>query len=319
MPARRLGRTAALLVALLILCAGGSSAQSVKLTAVRFISSPSDDLRPMLYAQSAGLFRQAGLDVQMERARSGAVVAQSVVGGTMDIGKASLSSLIAAYAHGLPFVMIAPSALYRKDHATSGIIVASSSPLRTPVDLQGKIVACTAIGDIAYLGLRALIDAAGGDSSMVRFVELPSSAVPAAVEEGRVDAGLTTEPNLSASIKSGKVRLFVDMLEGYRQPILESAYFATRTYVDANRDTVQRFAEVLERAARYADSHEAETIPLYVSYAGIDGAQAAAMHHSYTALSFEPTQIQPIIDLSAKYKLIPQRYDARDLMVVGVK
>lgn len=313
-------RTLALLAALIVGSAGVPSAEPAKtVTTIHVISSPSDDLRPLLYAQSAGLFKAAGLDVVMERSTTGAAVAQAVIGGSMDVGKATLSSFIAAYARGLPFVLIAPSAEYRKDHATSAIVVTSNSPLKTALELQGKVVACTAIGDIGYLGLRALIDEAGGDSSTVKFIELPASAVPAAVEAGRVDAGLTTEPSLSQEIRAGKVRVLVDMLAGYHHPILEGAYFSTRDYVSKNHAAVERFAEVMQRAAVYANTHEAETIPLYVAASGIDPQVAAQMHHSYTAQSFEPSLIQPIIDLEARYKLIPQRFDARNLMSSSVK
>jgi NitT/TauT family transport system substrate-binding protein len=297
----------------------GASAQPENLATIRFISSPSDDLRPFLYAQNAGLFRKAGLDVVQQRGTTGAVVAQAVIGGAMDIGKASLTSLVAAYARGIPFVLVAPSALYRKDHATSGLIVAANSPLHTALDLQGKVIACTAIGDISYLGLRALIDTQGGDSSTLRWIELPTSSVALAVEEGRVDAGLTTEPYMSEDIRAGKVRWFVDGLTGFQHPILEGAFFSTRDYVGKNRDVVARFAKVLEQAATYTDAHETETIPLYVAATGVNPQVAARMHHSYTALSFEPSLIQPVVDLAAKYKLIPQRFDAREFMATSVR
>jgi NitT/TauT family transport system substrate-binding protein len=314
------GRACAFLAALLIVSAGMPSAEPAKPPiTIHVISSPSDDLRPFLYAQSAGLFKAAGLDVVLEHSSSGAAVAQAVIGGAMDVGKATLSSFIAAYARGLPFVLIAPSAEYRKDHATSAIVVTPNSPLKSVLELQGKVVACTAIGDIGYLGLRALIDEAGGDSSTVKWIELPTSAVPAAVEQGRVDAGLTTEPSLSQELRGGRVRILVDMLAGYHRPIIEGAYFSTRDYVSKNREAVTKFAAVLQRAARYTNAHEAETIPLYVAASGIEPQVAAEMHHSYTAESFEPGLIQPIIDLDAKYKLIPQRFDARDLMSSSVK
>jgi NitT/TauT family transport system substrate-binding protein len=301
-----------------ILAASSGIAPAQPLTTIHFISSPSDDLRPILYAQSAGLFRQAGLDVVVQRAGTGAVVAESIIGGAADIGKASLASLIAAYARGLPFILIAPSILHRKEVPTSAIVVAPNSPLRTPLDLQGKVVACTAIGDIGYLGFRALVDAQGGDSSTVHWIEMPTSSVTAAIEQGRIDAGLITEPYMTQNIRAGKVRLLVDELSGYPRPILESVFFSTRDYATKNRDAVTRFARVLQRAAAYSNTHEAETIPLFVAATGMDPTVAAEMHHTYTAASFDPAQIQPVIDLAARYKIIPQRFDARDLMATAL-
>jgi NitT/TauT family transport system substrate-binding protein len=284
------------------------------LTPVRFISSPSDDLRPILYAQSAGLFKQGGLDFTMQSSSSGAVVAQSVIGGAMDIGKASITSVIAAHARGIPIVLIAPSMIYRKEASTSGIVVTPKSPLRVPRDLEGKVVACTAIGDIGYLGMRALVDKEGGDSGLLKWVEIPVSAVSLAVQQGRVDAGLIVEPYMSEDIKAGKLRLFVDMLEGYPRPILESVFFATHDYVAKNRDVVIRFARVLQESARYCNTHEAETIPLFISYSGMDPRLAYQMHHTTTALAFNAAAIQPVVDLAARYKIIPKAFDARELI-----
>jgi NitT/TauT family transport system substrate-binding protein len=314
----KLARAAALLAALL-LASGAAALGQPHLTTIRLVSASSDDLRPVLYAQKAGLFERAGLDVQLNRSQSGAIAAQAIVGGAMDVGKSSITSLIAAYARGLPFILIAPSILHRPITPTSTIVVAANSPIRTVLELQNKTVACTAIGDIAYLGLRALIDKAGGDSSTVHFVELPPSSVTAALDAGRIDAGLITEPYMSRDIKDGKVRNLVDELSGYPRPILETAYYATRDYVDKNRDVVQRFAKALEEAAAYTNTHVDQTLPLFAAYAGMSVDEVAQTHHTYEATSFDPGAIQPVIDLAAKYKIIPHEIDARQFIAVGVK
>jgi NitT/TauT family transport system substrate-binding protein len=301
--------------ALFAASAGTASAADPELTPVRFIASVADAIRPFLYAQNAGLFHQAGLDVTWQQATTGAVVAQSIVGGAQDMGMASITSIVAAYARNLPFAIVAPSIAYRKDNATAGIVVAAGSPLRAPEDLQGKVVSCSAIGDIAYLGLRALIDKAGGDSSTVKFIELPpTGVVTAAIIQGRIDAGLIAEPAMMEDVRAGKLRFFVDELTGYSRPILEAVYFSTRDYAAKNRDTVARFAKVLERASIYSNAHVAETSPLLATYAGMDPKVTAEMRHGYMAPTVDPGAIQPVIDLMAKYKNIPQAFDAHELL-----
>jgi NitT/TauT family transport system substrate-binding protein len=284
------------------------------LTTIHLVSAPSDDLRPLLYAQKADLFKRAGLNVIIERSNSGATAAQAILAGSMDIGKSSLSPLVAAHARGVPFVLIAPSAIHRASEPNSAVFVTTDSPLKAPSDLQGKTVACTAIGDIGYLGLRAMIDARGGDSSTVKWVEIPTSAVSLAIEQNRVDAGLTTEPFMSHDLKTGKVRVLVDMLSGYPRPILESVFYTTRDYAEHNREVIARFVKVLQQAAAYSNVHTAETVPLYAAFAGMEPDVAAAMHRTFTALQFDPQQIQPVIDLAAKYKIIPAAFDARDMI-----
>jgi len=314
---RTISRAALIQGALLAASAARVSAQTEKpLTTVRFIASPADAIRPFLYAQfGSGLFREAGLDCPLQRATTGAVVAQQIVGGAMDIGMASITSIIAAYSRGLPFAIVAPSIIYRKGEPTAGIVVGASSPIRTALELQGKTVSCSAIGDIAYLGLRALIDTHGGDSSTVKFIELPPiSLVTAAIEQGRIDAGLIAEPAMMADVRAGKIRFLVDELTGYVRPILEVVYFSTVDYATKNRDTVARFAKALNRASDYCNTHVAETSPLLVQYTGMDAQAVATMRHGFMATSFDPGAIQPVIDLMAKYKNIPSGFDARALL-----
>jgi ABC-type nitrate/sulfonate/bicarbonate transport system substrate-binding protein len=306
--------------ALLLVSSGSSPAQApAPVTTIRVSSSPTDDLRPLLYAQSAGLFKKVGLDVQLSRATSGAVVAQSVISGAMDVGKSSLVSLIDAYARGIPFVMVAPATIHQKDDANDGVMVLANSPFKSALDLQGKVVGCTAIGDIGYLGLRAMIDQQGGDSSTVRFIELPTTVLGATLEQGRVDAGITNEPYMSKDLGTEKFRMLTDMLNGYGpRPILESAFFSTRDYVAKNRDAMARFAKVMAQASAYANTHIPETLPLMIAFSGMDAHAAAIMHKTYTAPAFDPSQIQPVIDVAAKYKIIPKSFSARDMLSVGI-
>jgi len=305
----------AVVVAASILVASSATlAQPSNVTTIRFIATVSDDLLPFWYAQNAGMFKAAGLNVVVSSAPTGAIIAEAIIGGAADIGRASPSSLIAAHIRGIPFVIIAPGAIHRKGVAgNAAIVVAPNSPVKSALDLQGKVVSCTAIGDVGYLGLRALIDAQGGDSSTVRWIEIPIPAVAAALEQGRVDAGLSVEPFMTRDLAAGKVRTLVDMLNGYPGAILQGAYFSMRSYATANPEAVTRFARVLRQAAIYTNAHPTETLPLLVANTGLEPDVAAKMRRAVIALAFDPSQLQPLIDVAAKYKAIPQGFDAREL------
>jgi ABC-type nitrate/sulfonate/bicarbonate transport system substrate-binding protein len=84
-----------------------------------------------------------------------------------------------------------------------------------------------------------------------------------------------------------------------------------------NRDVVDRFAKVVEQAAAYTNAHETQTLPLYASFAGMDLDVVKQMHHTYSATSFDPREIQPVIDLAAKYKIIPRGFSASEFIVGG--
>jgi NitT/TauT family transport system substrate-binding protein len=164
------------------------------------------------------------------------------------------------------------------------------------------------------LGLRALIDKAGGDSSSVKFIEMPFPAVSAAIQQGRVDAGLMGEPAMMQDVKAGKLRYFVDELTGYSRPILEVVYFTTREWAAKNKETVAAFSKAVLRGAAYANTHVAETVPLLLPLTKMDPAVAMEMRHGYSATTFDPAAIQPVIDLMVKYKSIPKGFNAKELV-----
>jgi NitT/TauT family transport system substrate-binding protein len=306
-------RSVAIAAALLI-GASAAGAQTSAPTTIRFIAAPSDDLLAFWYAQSTGMFKKANLNIEVQTASTGAIVSQAIIGGAADIGRSSPQTIIAAHVRGIPLVIVAPGAIHRQNAVgNAAIIVKADSPLKTVLDLQGKTVSCTAIGDVGYLGLRSLIDAAGGDSSTVKWVEIPIPAAAAAIDAGRVDAGLSTEPFMTRDTSAGKVRPLVDMLNGYQGAILQGVYFSMKAFAQSNPDAVARFARVLRDASIYTNTHSTETLGLLVSNTGLEPDVAAKMHRVPMALQWEPSQLQPLIDVAAKYKAIPQGFDARDL------
>jgi NitT/TauT family transport system substrate-binding protein len=289
-------------------------AQSPAQTTIRFVASPSEDMLPFWYAQSTGAFAKAGLNIVAQKAGSGAVVAQAMAGGAADAARASLSSLIAAHSRGIPFVLVAPSAIHRtKTSVNSAILVAANSPMKTALDLQGKTMSCTAIGDIGYLGVRAMVDAQKGDSSTIKWVEIPISAVTAAIEAARIDAGVSAEPYMSRDLQGGKVRALVDPLDGYPGEILEGAFFTTRDFLNANREAMARFANVIHQANIYTNAHASEMLGLLATNTGMEPEVAAKMRLTLNGVEFTPSQVQPVIDIMARYKMLPARFDARDM------
>src|SRR5579859_7973889 len=113
-------------LALTLVAAIGFSPQrapSQELTTLRVAMVPNDDVTPFLYAQQTGMFRDAGLNVQVQKSTSGAVIAASVAGGSFDIGLASMMALISAHVRGIPFQMIAASGVHVASAPISQLVV----------------------------------------------------------------------------------------------------------------------------------------------------------------------------------------------------
>jgi len=230
------------------------AAQQAELTTLRVTAVPNDDVTPLLYAQQSGLLRKAGIEVQLTRNTSGAAIAAAVAGGSFDIGLASMMALITGHAHGLPFLMVAPSLLALAGDKSTEMVVLDDSPIRTPRDLAGKVLATASIRDESWLATKSFVDAAGADSETVKFVEIPQAAVPAALEQKRIDAGMLISPTLDRAMATGHFRTLGNPLEAIAKRWLGAAWFSLASYATQNRDLVDRFARAMLAATTYANT-----------------------------------------------------------------
>jgi ABC-type nitrate/sulfonate/bicarbonate transport system substrate-binding protein len=283
-------------------------------TTLRVASTAVDDVAPALWAMHTGAFTKAGLTINLTRMNAGAQVTAAVIGGALDIGKSSLLPLISAHAQGLPVMIIAPGQQWDPNSAISGLIVLKDGPLVTARDLNGKTIATAGIKDLSWVATRAWLDAHGGDSKTVKFLELPQYAMFGALGEGRVDAATITAPSFSAAMASGKVRDLGSMDEAIAKHFLTTAWFATSDFIAKNPSVVARFADVIERSAAYANTHASDTLAMVADFAGFDPAALAHMPRGDYGIKLETSAIQPLIDAAVKYEIIPRGFDAQEML-----
>jgi NitT/TauT family transport system substrate-binding protein len=291
-----------------------AGAQSASPLPVLHVGGSADmDASPIVYGIAAGIFRRYGIEVAFQKAASGSAVASAVAGGALDIGKSSVVPLISGHARNVPFTIVAPSIVHRTGLADSALMVGVNSPVRAARDLDGKAVSVAGLRDMQWLATHAWLDANGGDSNSVQFLEIPGSSVGAALEQGRISAGTLSEPYITQAIKAGKARIFAKMVDAFGNA-MTTAFFTTSDFAQKNRDLVGRFAHAVIEASAYANTHPAEMMELMSSYTGIDRATLTAMVHPQFALDLDPRSIQPIINAAAKYNVIPQAFNAQDMI-----
>jgi NitT/TauT family transport system substrate-binding protein len=291
-----------------------AGAQEAPLTTVRISAVPNDELSPLLYAQHAGLFRKAGLDVQVQTATSGAAIAAAIVGGSFDIGEVSMMAQITGHVRGVPFVMVAPSLLYVSDEPSTLMLVRNDSPIKSVHDLGGKTIASGAIHDVGWLAARAWADANGVDSSTLKFVEMPMASSTAALQAKRIDAVGLINPSLSEALATNQFRSIGKPFDGIAKRWLIASYCCTSTFATTNSTVVSRFAAVMSAATHYASAHHAETAPLIASLTGIELEHVLTMKRALCSDYLDPRDIQPAIDAAAKYDVIDRAFPAQDII-----
>src|ERR1700721_3334864 len=80
--------------------------------------------------------------------------------------------------------------------------MSASTSVGRGVDLDGKTTGSPGLNTLGEYGVRAWVDAGGGDSSTLKFVEMPFSEMPAALAGGRIDAAFVAEPFLTEAKKT---------------------------------------------------------------------------------------------------------------------
>lgn len=277
-------------------------------------TSPDEDAVACLYGVSSGIFRRSGLDVSVAAASSGAATSAGVVGGSIDIGKASLLGLIAGHTKGVPFTLVAPASMYSSTAPVAGTLVRSDSAIRTARDLSGKTVSVQSLKGFLQVSLMKWIDEHGGDSSSVNYIELSPSAASAALLAGRVDASTLANPTLAAALNSKKARVFAWSCDSVGKYYLQAGYFTTTDFATKNADAIARFARAVAEASTYTNAHPAETVDMISKFTGVAPEDVTNMTRVTCGTKLDPAQIQPVVDLALKYKLIATRFDAREII-----
>jgi NitT/TauT family transport system substrate-binding protein len=315
---KRIDFTRALTASAFAAAAAPAGAQTAALTTIRVGANAANDITPLLWAQTSGMFARAGLKVDIQKFNSGSVATAAVIGGSLDIARASLLPLINARSHGIPIQIVAPGELSLAGDPTEGIVTLKEAAIATGRDLKGATMPIPALHDFDEVATRAWIDATGGDSKTVKFIELPSSAVLAALQQGRVAAAFLSNPFLTNAVQSGRVKVVGTPNDSIAKRFLITCFCATESFVEKNRDAIRRFADVLQRSAQFTNSHHAEAVAAVAPFWGIDPAVLANMKITVTASTLDPKDIQPLIDAAVRYGVIPTRMNAKSMIARGV-
>ena len=300
--------------AALALSTPASFAQVTDLPTVRIGAALDVESTPVLYAQKAGLFAKAGLNVEIVKLTGGGTaIAAAIAGGGLDVGKASTFALVAAHARGVPFVLLAPAAILERR---------GGHPARRQrgFDVQER---ARSRGEDDRRRL-ALDDDAAGDPGLGRpergrfaqpEVRRALAARDAARDRARPHHGAPlSEPVLSDAMSTGKIRVLGYPYNAIGKHFELADWFSSADWVAKNHDAAAKFARVMFEANKYVAAHESEITPLVAAYVGLDPSTLAKMRNPERGRTYDPALIQPLIDLSVKYKAIAKGFPAAEMI-----
>jgi NitT/TauT family transport system substrate-binding protein len=279
------------------------------------------DTVPFWAADQQGIFAQVGLaNVQGVEMVGGTAIQPAIQSGQLDLGWASIPSVITAHTHGFDFRFFAGGSAVGPGHyRNESMLVKRGSSIRSARDLAGKTVGVNTLGNIAELEVKWWLSSQGVDPSTVKLLGLnavgPDELPP--LIEGRVDAVQINEPAVSAALKQGSVQVAGDWSFLAPKPVFLAGWVSTGKWLDSHPKTAKAFARAMSLAADWVARNRSAANKLISDKTGVPLPLINAMVSSQIKIPVTTADAQPMIVATQKFGLIDKTFSPSEIIWRG--
>ncbi|MBR6024023.1 MAG: ABC transporter substrate-binding protein [Methanobrevibacter sp.] len=154
---------------------------------------PTDHDAALFVANSTGMFKDAGIDVELYEYNNGGDLMSAMASGDLDVGYVGITPVIYSISKGVPIKIVAGV-----QNEGSGLLAHNSS-VKSISDLKGKIVATPGESSIQSILLKYDLKKNGLNISDVESPSMKVSSMNDALRTESIDAMLTYEPYVTIS------------------------------------------------------------------------------------------------------------------------
>jgi len=220
---------------------------------------------PAKLAEQLGYFKEQGLDVELLSEPAGVEAENELLAG-------AVQGVVGFYDHTID--------LQAKGKFVESVVQFSQAPgevemvatkkageIKSPADFKGRSLGVTGLGSSTNFLTQYLAVKNGVAVSEITPVPVGAgNTFIAAIQQGKIDAGMTTEPTVSRLLKTGDAQVLIDMRspELTRQALggvypAASLYMQT-AWVEAHKAETQKLANAFVKTLKFIASHSAEEI-----------------------------------------------------------
>ena len=219
---------------------------------------------PAKLAEQLGYLKETGLEIELLSEPAGVNAETEMLSG-------AAQGVIGFYDHTIDLQARGKlvESVVQFSHAPGEVILVSKAAdaIKTPADFKGKTLGVTGLGSSTNFLTQFLAAKSGVRNS--EFTTLPvgaGSTFIAAMSQGKIDAGMTTEPTISRLVTTGAARILVDL----RTPAETAAalggtypaacLYMPNAWVATHKDQVQKIVTAFVKTLKYIHTHSAKEI-----------------------------------------------------------
>jgi NitT/TauT family transport system substrate-binding protein len=224
-------------------------------TAITVGALPVPDAAAIHVGIDQGFFADEGLDVTVQSTTGGAAAVPGVVSGDYAFAFGNYLSGMVAEDQGLPIQYVTNAAAATESGGFQAVVVRTDSPIRRPADLAGRRVSVNNLSNINDTTIRGIVDADGGDSATVQFIEVPFPDAVAAVVNGDVDAA-TVNPWTEGM--AADLRVVTYNFTEFEPDLDIAGWFTTQETIQGDPDLVAAFQAAMNRSLEFSQDNPDE-------------------------------------------------------------
>eukprot|EP01037_Dinobryon_pediforme_P030948 gene30948-35226_t len=220
---------------------------------------------PAKLTEQLGYFKEEGLDVELQSQLAGVDAENELLAGAVQAVVGFYDHTIDLQSRGKEITAI--TVLGQVPGEVAMVSTRASGWIKSMADIKGKTLGVTGLGSSTNFLTQYLASRHGISAN--QFSLLPVGAdntFIAAMKQGRIEVGMTTEPTVSQMLKNGDASILVDMrtAEGTIKA-LGGLYPAASLYVQSNwlhahKDEVSRLARAFVKTLKFIKTHSAAEI-----------------------------------------------------------
>jgi NitT/TauT family transport system substrate-binding protein len=252
------------LAAMLLLAPGLHSYAAEKIT-IMVSGIEKQIYLPAKLAEQLGYLKETGLDIELLSEPAGSNAEKEMLLG-------AAHGVIGFYDHTINLQArgkVVQSVVQFGQAPGEAMLVSKTAEkdIRSPTDFRNKTLGVTGLGSSTNFLTKYLAAQAGVRNG--EFKTLPVGAgktFASALTEGRIDAGMTTEPTVSQLTTSGAASILVDLRTvSTTESALGGTYpsaclYMPTSWINAHKEQVQRIVTAFVKTLHFIKTHSAEEI-----------------------------------------------------------